>query len=294
MSIFPILGSIVGGLLQSSSARRAARAQTDAANRQIDLQQRIYEEQKDLFSPFVGAGTNALAAINYELGLGPRPTFGGAAPEIMEITDTPQQPADNLTAAQRRRLLERNEYVPPSPQASAPVTRYSVNGNVFNTRDAAQAYANANRTGGAEYQGFKASPGYDFRLTEGINAIDRSAASSGGLFSGNTMKAAQRYGEGLAADEYNAFYNRLAGVAGSGQNAAGMQGAAAQNYASGASNALANIGNAQSAGAIGAGNALNSGIGNAIGIWQYQNAVNPGGITANAFSAPWASKGFWG
>ncbi len=33
------------------------------------------------------------------------------------------------------------------------------------------------------------------------------------------------------------------------------------------------MGNAQAAGYIGSANAINSGIGNALGIWQYQNQI---------------------
>ena len=49
--------------------------------------------------------------------------------------------------------------------------------------------------------------------------------------------------------------------------------------ASGASNALANRGNAQSAGAIGAGNAWQNAISNGIGLWQYQKqSGQPSGL----------------
>ncbi len=310
-----IFGSVVGGLIQAGSAKSAARSQEAAANRQIDLQEKIYGEQKDLFSPFVSAGRNALDALQYELGLGEAPTFGGQAPEITVLNggsrfsggyptaarpgvdfNTPvalQPPVAGRDRSDRENARVAARTSPQQPQT--PANRYMVNGEVFDTRADAKAYANANKTGGTTYGGFKATPGYDFRLSEGINAIDRSAASSGGLFSGATMKAAQQYGEGLAADEYANYYNRLAGMAAGGQSAAGMQGAAAQNYGTGASSALANIGNAQAAGAIGAGNAINSGIGNAVGIWQYQNALNPGASqSAGIFDAPWASGGFWG
>jgi hypothetical protein len=35
-------------------------------------------------------------------------------------------------------------------------------------------------------------PGYQFRLSEGMKALDRTAASRGGLLSGATLKGAQR------------------------------------------------------------------------------------------------------
>ena len=46
---------------------------------------------------------------------------------------------------------------------------------------------------------FQADPGYAFRLSEGMKALDRTAASRGGLLSGATLKGAQRYGSDLAS-----------------------------------------------------------------------------------------------
>lgn len=79
-----------------------------------------------------------------------------------------------------------------------------------------------------ELDQFEASPGYQFRRDEGLKAIERSALSRGMGRSGATLKSLQRYGDGLAADEYNNYYNRvtdsfsnyanrLAGLAGIGQ-----------------------------------------------------------------------------
>jgi hypothetical protein len=74
-------------------------------------------------------------------------------------------------------------------------------------------------------------PGYQFNLDQGMNAINRQSAATGGLYSGNALKAAQEFGQGLADNTYNDAYNRwlrqqgstygmLAGTAGQGQNAA--------------------------------------------------------------------------
>jgi hypothetical protein len=86
-------------------------------------------------------------------------------------------------------------------------------------------------------------PGYQFRLQEGQKALERSAAAKGGLLTGGTLKATERYGQEFASNEYsnvynrsmqeymNRFnisnientnlYNRLSGVAGVGERAAG-------------------------------------------------------------------------
>lgn len=126
---------------------------------------------------------------------------------------------------------------------------------------------------------FQQDPGYAFRLAEGQKALDRSAAARGGLISGGALKAAGRYGQDMASQEYmnafnryqterNAQINPLQSLAGVGQTATNQLGAAGQNYASNVGNALinqgANAGNAAMAGA----NAWNSaltGIGTAYG-----------------------------
>jgi hypothetical protein len=108
-------------------------------------------------------------------------------------------------------------------------------------------------------------PGYGFRFSEGLKALERSAAARGGLLSGGTGKALTRYGQEAASQEYgNAFnrglteynalrqregeeYNRLAGLAGVGGTTAQQLTAAGQNYGTSAGNLLtgtaSNIGN---------------------------------------------------
>lgn len=83
---------------------------------------------------------------------------------------------------------------------------------------------------------FLQSPGYQFRLSEGVRAIDKSAAARGGLFSGGTGKALTEYGQGLASDEYGNYLNSLFQAAGIGQNAANNQ----SNITTGAASSLSN------------------------------------------------------
>ena len=57
---------------------------------------------------------------------------------------------------------------------------------------------------------FQADPGYQFRMSEGLKALERSAASRGLLESGGTLKDITRFGQDLASQEYtNAFQRYL-------------------------------------------------------------------------------------
>lgn len=55
---------------------------------------------------------------------------------------------------------------------------------------------------------FQQDPGYAFRMSEGLKALDRTAAARGGLISGGAMKAASRYGQDMASQEYQNAFNR--------------------------------------------------------------------------------------
>ena len=109
-------------------------------------------------------------------------------------------------------------------------------------------------------------PGYQFRLSEGIKALDRSAASRGNLVSGDQMLAIQDYGQRSASQEFsNAFartqserdarFGILKSVSDSGQMAAATTMQNANAFAANASNTITGKGNAQAEGYIGAANA---------------------------------------
>lgn len=126
------------------------------------------------------------------------------------------------------------------------------------------------------YGGYTKTPGYDFRLQQGQDSIQSGAAARGGLYSGAAMKALQSYGQDYATADYGNHLARLTGMSNSGLNAATLSANIGQNAASGVSNALSNMGNAQAAGYIGGANALNQGFGNAVGLWNYQKQIGGG------------------
>lgn len=98
-------------------------------------------------------------------------------------------------------------------------------------------------------------PGYQFRLDQGTKALERSAAASGGLFSGKTGKALTEYSQGVASQEYGNAYNRLASLAGIGQSATSQQVNANQNQGTQLADLTTQVGNARASGYVGAANA---------------------------------------
>lgn len=100
-------------------------------------------------------------------------------------------------------------------------------------------------------QSILSNPAYQFRLGEGLKALDRSATSRGNLYSGSTMKAAQRYGEGLASDEINRSSDVLMKLLGYGQQAGGQAAQANLGTGTNIANMLTGIGDAQRQGIVG-------------------------------------------
>lgn len=143
---------------------------------------------------------------------------------------------------------------------------------------------------------FHTDPGYAFRLSEGMKALENSASARGGLLGSNHMKQIQEYGQGMASQEYqNAFnryhaernsrLNQLQSLAGVGQTALNQMGQAGQNFANnagnlqvGGANALAQghlgAASARSSGYIGTANTLNNALGNYLNYQQGQDILN--------------------
>jgi len=134
---------------------------------------------------------------------------------------------------------------------------------------------------------FVKDPGYQFRMAEGARGVEASAAARGGALSGGALKALARYQQGYASNEFGAAYdrfnsnltgryNRLAGLAGTGQTATNSGIAAGQAMNTANANARGQISDAIGS----AGNATASmyaGVGNTIS----QTANNLGNYFAN-------------
>ena len=150
---------------------------------------------------------------------------------------------------------------------------------------------------------FQEDPGYQFRLSEGLKGIDRQAAARGGLISGGALKAAGRYSQDVASQEYQNAFNRygtnfnqyqiernaqlnpLQSLAGLGQSSTNMLSNLGMNYAnqSGAigmqgANQSGELGmqgaNARASGYVGQANAINNGINQGLNFYQNQQWLN--------------------
>lgn len=131
-----------------------------------------------------------------------------------------------------------------------------------------------------DFSSFKQSPDYKFAYDQGLATLDRSAARNGNLFSGGHQADLMKFGQGLASQNYNTYYNRLASMAGVGQNTAANLGSFGQNAANNIGNSLTAMGNNRASMYQQQGDNMGQAVGAIGGIfnnWAQQRSANKGG-----------------
>jgi hypothetical protein len=137
-------------------------------------------------------------------------------------------------------------------------------------------------------------PSYGFVAQQGEAAISGQGSAQGNLGSGNMGVALQNYGQNLASTQYqnalanwnhsqDTLYNRLAGVAGTGQTAATTLGNQGSQMATNVGNIAINQGNNQATATINSANAWINGISNVdkqvmggLQAYNYQQGIQNG------------------
>lgn len=235
-------GATVGAAVIGSNAAKGA------ANSQAGAASSAAQTQRDLFN-----AQAAYAAPGRNLGYG----------------------ADSLLA---------QLYGIPDPNAAGANSQYGANA-------AGDALAGGGGSGGASgapgtagpgtpnYNAFYNSPGYQFSLSQGQNAINRQASANGSLYSSNTMGALGAYTAGAAGNQYNNYVQQLMGLAGLGGSAVAGTNAAAQNAGNNISSTQLSAGNANASGVLGSAGAWTGAIqqgGNLLG--NYLNSGSGAGV----------------
>lgn len=302
-SIIGAVGGIAGSLIQGNAASKAAKAQQQAAREQLALQREMFNYSKDIQAPFVNRGNTAGDILAYELWGGNAPTIGGSGYEVGGRTYATRAEAESALS-NARSLFESGSRTPGGDYAAGRLwSDYHREGGTveppepggygtdINAGIAAAGFdprtASIREIDPQTYGGFTKTPDYQFAFSEGQNAVDASAAARGGLKSGATLKALTEYGQNFAGQRRDNYINQLFGMQGVGQNSTNALQSAGQSFAAGGSNALANYGNAASAGIIGRGNALASGVNAGLqGIGSIAKQLGGGGA-GNALLGSW-------
>lgn len=112
---------------------------------------------------------------------------------------------------------------------------------------------------------FQQTPSYQFPLQQAQLATNRQLASSGLIGSGAALRDSSQLNAGYASQGLQSYLSGLSGIAGSGQSAAGTLLQGGNQAAQTLGGLYTNQGGAQASGTIGANNATQQGIGNALG-----------------------------
>jgi hypothetical protein len=107
---------------------------------------------------------------------------------------------------------------------------------LYNTGVSALNSASAMLQPGNNFQ--TSDPSYQWRLGQGLNAVQSSAAANGSLNSGGTLKALNNYAQGAASQEFQNQFNRQNTLAGYAQPAATGLATANASYANNQQNAF--------------------------------------------------------
>lgn len=254
-----ILGSVASGVMQGNAAKKAAGAQTKAANAQIAETRRQFDLVQSLLKPYVSAGTGALQGQLDLMGIG---GGGGTAPSIQTIAGTAGT-SGTPNYGQDHGMPGR---VTTTGGTLGTPARYTVNGQTFNSMAEAQAYADANKTGGisaADAQknaiaGLANGEQFQALAQQGEYGMMANAAATGGLRGGNMQGALAQFRPQMLQSLIDRQLSNLGGIAANGQNAAASTGTAAQNAGQQVNQSLGNIGQAQAGSALAQGQAWNN------------------------------------
>ena len=247
MPIGAVVGAaVVGGAAtyagaksNSKAVKKASSVQAQSTADQNALQRQTYAQNQAALSPFMQRGNAAGDQINALLGL------GGTiqAPGQSLPTQQPFQAAPfdgNAALGQSKPWLMQGGggFMPTQPSAQAAGQQPGQQG-----QSPAQSAANA-------YEIFKQSTGYTSRLAEGNSSLAANYFGGGVGQSGAAMKAALKYGQNFASNEFGNYLGYLGNQQGVGLSGASALAGVGQNYANNMSNISQNNANTQSQAAI--------------------------------------------
>jgi hypothetical protein len=297
-----VIGSaVVGAGTSAYGANKAANAQESAANQANQLSREAQIQARADQAPWRQAGGASLNRLSILLGLDPK--MSGVMPTLENSSDI------------RARLAPTYRSLKLAPTDYTSRLNLAVRAEQQKQRDALAEYKKNPVTNNVTHPefgslmddftlaDFEKDPGYEFRLAEGMRGLENSATARGGLLSGAALKAAARFSQDFASNEFgNAWnrdsinktnkFNRLASLAGVGQTAATQMGNTSLQTAQTIGNNTTGAGNARASGYVGTANAINNGISQGMNWWQGNQLINklgsggdwwttPAGINAN-------------
>lgn len=258
-------GSVLGAGASIVSGNKAANAQKQAADSASQVQQYMYDTSRADAAPYRDVGTSALYKLANMYGV---PISSSAKTASTDWTAYVQNNPDLQAEYSRLAQSGNSPFSSPADYGQWHYNTYGAGENrslaPYQTTLASQFGANDNNANDNSYGGFQESPGYQFRLDEGLKAIQRSAAARGGLNSGATMKALNNYAQNTASSEFENYANALRSMAGIGQTSTAQTSALGAQTAQSIGSNILTAGNAQASSYANTGAAINNLANNGI------------------------------
>ncbi len=270
--IIGAVGSVAGGAMQSNAAGQAAGASTQASRDQINATLAMYNQSRNDTMPYQATGVGALNMLAQMYGLPTQAFTGGGG-----ITVTGGEPAKK----KKRSLFDK--FTDPANLAGQfggtsydPMGFFGKPGQEV-TPLSIQAGAGGSGggtgqvtpgTGVADFSAFYQTPDYLVARDEGMQGLNRLAASRGGFRSGRNDADIMRFASNLGSSAFGNFQNNLFRLAGFGGQANSQLNQLGQNASSQIGNATYNAGQARANAYLNQGQAWNNalqGVGTAAG-----------------------------
>lgn len=250
-------GAIGAAAIGSGAQGRASDRATQATQNATRENNALYRETRDQntarLTPYVNTGYAANNAINALLGLDVAPT-AQQQPNALQGFGTPNYGAGPGGMPNMGQMQRGGWEMDP--------TMNVVNDNSGPTQP--QPAGTQPAGGPSPYQlafdNYRNSTGYQFRMGQGMNALNTGYAARGLLNSGAAQKAALQYGQNIASAEFGNYLGALGNQQGVGLSAGNALAGVSTNYA----NTVAGQNNAQAS--VIANAALAQGQANA-GLW---------------------------
>lgn len=243
------VGSAISAGSQKSAANKAADTSLQVAQQNNALAREVYGQNQAALAPFMSRGNAAGDQINALLGLGgagpsnaaPQSALAGYSTAPTR-TYTPAAAGYGMSEAQMLGGREDLAYSPrqygsfdPRDGGGIPGPGIATPAGSWNTT-AGPTYSGTPGTSNTQaaqssFDIFRNSTGYQFRLGEGMNALNSGYAGASILQSGAALRGATEYGQNFASNEFGNYMGYLANQQGVGLSGAGALAGVSTNYA---------------------------------------------------------------
>lgn len=266
------LGSGASAIAGSKASKRAAQQSQQATDQSIGLQRESRDMAFQRLDPFGNRGNAAGNQINALLGLGGSQEMGG--PATMQMPNAMPQFGGyngNITGNFRGGSMA------PYADAGMPyglgdgfISTGTMDGGMINATGntmgqmPTQTGQTAQQAAQNAFDTFRNSTGYQFRVNEGMDALNSGFAGSGLLQSGAALRGLDDYRQGMASGELGNYMALLGQQQAVGAGAASASAGVGQNFAGNAGNLIMNNAGNQANAAIA--RAQNNPLANTLGM----------------------------